>query len=436
MAHSPAKKIVFLGGGSTQFAPTLIVDFIHSRELYGSTIVLVDTNEAKLNTIFRLGKRLLEAGRADFKLESTANRCDALAGADFVIISVEVNRFPTWETDRRIPKEFGIEQSLGENGGPGGLFHAMRQIPGIVEICQDVERICPDALVLNLSNPMSRILQAVKDYTKVKIIGLCHEIADGNAYLSSILEMPESNLDVIAAGLNHFSWYLKIHDKQTGEDLYPKVRKLVPNNIHIDRLLVADLLRLSNHLCVTSDSHVGEYLKDGHVWRTGWGPEMEPFDFFAYYLTYVKGIEERVQSLIAGEFPAEEYIEKRSGEIVTDIIAAAVQGREQRFHAFNLTNDGYISNLPSACVVEVPGWVSGKRFGGEPVGHLPPVLAGWCHLQTAIHCLNAKAAVEGDRQAALDALLLDPVVPDRLTAEQCLEAMLKANRAYLPRFFT
>ncbi|MBI4832535.1 MAG: hypothetical protein HY801_13500 [Candidatus Lindowbacteria bacterium] len=435
MSSSSAKKIVFLGGGSTQFAPTLIVDFIHTRELYGSTIVLVDTSEKKLDTIFRLGKRLLDAGRADYKLGKTTDRREALAGADFVIISVEVNRFPTWENDRRIPKKLGIEQSLGANGGPGGLFHAMRQIPGIVEICEDVERLCPDALLLNLSNPMSRILQAVKDYTKVKIIGLCHEIADGNAYLSSVLDLPESNLDVLTAGLNHFTWYLKIHDKKTGEDLYPKIRNLVPENIHIDRLLVGDLLRLTGHLCVTSDSHVGEYLKDGHIWRTGWAPEMEPFDFFAYYQTYVKGIDEQVQSLIAGKFPVGEFIEKRSGEIVTDIISTAAQGRAEHFHAFNLPNDGYISNLPPTCIVEVPGWISGKRFGGEPVGPLPPILAGWCNLQTTIHYLNAKAAIEGDRQAALDALSLDPVVPDRFTAEKCLDAMLKANREYLPRFF-
>ncbi|UCD59016.1 MAG: hypothetical protein JSV16_07925, partial [Candidatus Hydrogenedentota bacterium] len=393
-------------------------------------------DEKKLKITSQLGQRLIEVAGADYRLESTTERLDALAGADFVIISIEVNRFPLWKMDQRIPKEFGIEQAQGENGGPGGLLHAMRQIPLVVEICQDVERLCPDALVLNLANPMSRILQAVHDYTHVDFIGLCHEIADGNSYLSTILEIPKERLHVTAAGLNHFTWYLKILDKETGEDLYPKVRELVPKRIHRDRLLVADLLRLTNYLCVTSDSHVGEYLAGGHVWQTEWAPDMEPFDFFSYYQVYIQDIDKQMQALIAGKYPAEEFIKNPSGEIVADIIASVVQEREKRYEAFNLPNDGYITNLPDNCIVEVPGMIDGSSFGGEIVGPLSPILAGWCQHQINIQRLNAKAAMEGDRQSALEAMLLDPVVPDRFTAEKCLDAMLEANRDYLPRFFT
>ena len=435
MSESSNKKIVFLGGGSTQFTPTLIVDFILTRELYGSTIVLVDIDEKKLEITTKLGRRLIEVGQADLKLESTTDRLAALPGADFVIISVEINRFPLWKMDRSIPKQFAIEQAQGENGGPSGLFHAMRQIPGIVEICQDVERLCPDALVLNLANPMSRIMQAVEDYTNIKYIGLCHEIVDGNNYLSSLLDLPTERFHVVAAGLNHFTWYLKILDKETGEDLYPKVRELVPTHVHRDRLLVADLLRLTGYLCVTSDSHVGEYLPGGHIWRAEWAPDMEPFDFFSYYEVYLQDVDKQMQALIAGEYPAEQFIEKPSGEIVADIIATTVGGREKRYEAFNLRNDGYIVNLPPDCIVEVPGMIDGDNLGGEIVGPLSPILAEWCRQQTVIHRLNARAAMEGDRQAALEAMLLDPVVPDRFTAEKCLDAMLEAHREYLPRFF-
>ena len=436
MSESAGKKIVFLGGGSTQFTPTLIVDFIHTKELYGSKIVLVDVDEKKLEVTSKLGQRLLEVGGADYKLESTTDRVAALPGADFVIVSVEVNRFPLWKMDKSIPEEFGIEQAQGENGGPGGLFHAMRQIPIVVEICQDVERLCPDALVLNLANPMSRISQAVEDYTNVKYIGLCHEIVDGNNYLSSLLDMPKERLHVVAAGINHFTWYLKILDKETGEDLYPKVRELVPSNVHMDRLLVADLLRLTGYLSVTSDSHAGEYLAGGHIWRTEWAPDMEPFDFFSFYEVYLRDIDKQVEALIAGEYPAEQFIAKPSDEIVADIIATVVKGRERRYEAFNLPNDGYITNLPSDCIVEVPGMIDGGNFGGELVGPLSPILAEWCRQQTVIHRLNAKAAMEGDRQAALEVMLLDPVVPDRFAAGKCLDAMLEAHRDYLPRFFS
>jgi len=430
------KKIVFIGGGSTQFTPALMVDFIHAKRLYGSTIVLVDLDEKKLGITTALGNRLMDVGKADYTIESTTDRKSALADADFVIISVEINRFPLWAIDQSIPKEFGIEQAMGENGGPGGLMHAMRQIPPIVEICQDVEKLCPNALVLNLANPMSRISQAVHEYTGVKYIGLCHEVADGNNYVSEMLNLPKENLHVVAAGLNHFTWYLKIQNKETGEDLYPMVREMAPTKVHRDRLLVADLLRLTDTLCVTSDSHVGEYLPGGHIWRTDWNSEVEPFDFFQYYKEiYIPGIEQQIADLIAGEYPAEDFIKTPSGEIVADMLETIIEGGEKRYEAFNLPNDGYITNLPDDHVVEVPGMLKGDDFGGEIVGPLPGIIAEWCRQQAAIQKLNVKAAMEGDRKAALEAMLLDPVVPDRFVAEKCLDAMLEANRDYLPRFY-
>ena len=436
MSESKVKKIVFLGGGSTQFTPMLIVDFIHAKDLYGSTIVLVDIDEKKLGVTSELSKKLVEAGNADYTIESTTDRKSALPGADFVIISIEVNRFPLWHMDQDIPKQFGIEQAQGENGGPGGLFHAMRQIPPIVEICQDVEKLCPDALVLNLANPMSRISQGVHDYTNVKYIGLCHEIVDGNNYLSSLLDLPKTRLDVVAAGLNHFTWYLKIHDKETGEDLYPKVKDLVPKHVHMDRLLVADLLRLTDTLCVTSDSHVGEYISGGHIWTTEWAPDMEPLDFFGFYEQFLRDVDKQMDQLIAGEYPAEDFIKKPTEEIVDEIISTVVTGGEKRFEAFNLPNDNYITGLPADCIVEVPGIIKGDEFGGEPVGALPGIITEWCRQQAYIHKLNARAAMEGDRQAALEAMLLDTAVPDRFAAEKCLDAMLDAHRKHLPRFFT
>jgi alpha-galactosidase len=440
--HTPKsfkKKIVVMGGGSIQFSPALIVAFIKEKRLYGSTIVLVDIDEKKLRDVARLAKKLIEVGGADYELESTTDRLEALPGADCVITSVEVNRFPTWENDRAIPARFGIAQSLGENGGPGGLLHAMRQIPIMVDTCKDMERLCPNALVLNLSNPMSRILQGIKDYTTIKFIGLCHEIEDGSNLVSQLLQTPVQDLHIVAAGLNHFTWFLKIQDRLSGEDLYPKVRKLVLENIHIDRLLVADLLRVTGYLCVTSDTHVGEYIAGGHLFSTALRPDLEPFSFFEFYKDLMRDNEKMMQSLISGEYPAATYLQdgppESLGVILVDIITTIAEGGKKRFEALNLPNDGYISNLSSDCIVEVPAWVKTGKARGESVGALPPLIAGWCNQQTAIHRLNAKAAVEGDRQAALEALLLDPVVPDRYTAEKCLDAMLEANRPYLPRFF-
>jgi len=440
MNKSSGNKIVLLGGGSTLFAPAVIVSFIQARELYGSTIVLVDVGEKKLNNVYSLGKRLIEVGGADYVLERTTDRKSALPGADYVITSVEVDRFETWEQDRRIPEQFGIRQSLGENGGPGGLMHAMRQIPLVVEICQDVERLCPDAWVLNLANPMSRILQGVNDCTSVRSMGICHEIIDGGDYISNLLGMPEERLHIMAAGLNHFTWFLKVSDKETGEDLYPRLREAVRENVHIDRLLVADLLRTTGYLSVTSDSHVGEYLAEGTIIRSEWAPDLSPLPFFDIYKIHVANLEEKMEQVISGLYPPEEFLKEGPpeilGEIMVDVINKLSHGNTARFNAFNLRNDDSISNMPPNCVVEVPAWIDRGEIRAEEVGPLPPILAGWCNVQAAIQSLNVKAAMEADRQAALDALMLDPVVPDRFTAEKCLDAMLEANRKYLPRFYS
>jgi alpha-galactosidase len=150
---------------------------------------------------------------------------------------------------------------------------------------------------------------------------------------------------------------------------------------------------------------------------------------------YLRDTDERLQKMVEGKYPAEEFIQLPSGEIVADLISSLSHNQKKRFNALNLPNNDYISNLPAGCIVEVPAWVNTGKIQGEPVGALPTLIGGWCHQQATIHHLNAKAAIEGDRQAALEAMLLDPTAPDRFVAEKCLDAMLEANRQYLPRFF-
>ena len=428
-------KIVLVGGGSTQFAPLLLSDFLTEPALDHATVVLLDKHEKKLQRVFKLGKRLCDASDSGMVLECTSDRAEALPGADFLIISVEQDRFPTWEMDRAIPKRYGIHQALGENGGPGGLLHSLRQIPPIVEILLDAQELCPGALVMNLSNPMSRIMQAIVDYTDVRALGLCHEIAGGTDFVCELLGEQENNLDLLAAGLNHFSWFLKVQDK-TGRDLYPQLLKRLKEKPHKDRLLVADLARLIGYVSITGDSHVGEYLRDGHLWSSKWAEHIEPLDFFQFYRDEIRKLDNRVDDLGSGRLDPHEFLSHPSGEIVADVITAVLEHRETRFAAVNVPNDGLVNNLPPGCIVEVPAKICGQEISPIPVVKLPDILAAWCMPQTVIHSLTAKAAMDGDRAKALQVLLLDPVVPDRVTAERCLDDMLLANRDYLPRFFS
>lgn len=429
-------KIVIVGGGGVTFVPRLLVDFVHCTDLHGGEIVLVDINAEAVDKTCRLGQRLFEAAGVDLAISATTDRVAALPGADYVITTVEIDRYPTWRTDYAIPQRFGVEQALGENGGPGGLFHALRIVPVVVDICQDVARLAPDALVLNLTNPMSRVCKGIDLYTTVNFVGLCHEIKAGREHLSYVLDRPEEDIATVAAGLNHFTWFLQISDAETGADLYPAVREAYPGRIQIDRLLTADIFRQTGTLCVTSDSHCGEYIPGGHLWETAWAPGTEPMPFKVDLVAQMGEYDAwEMGFVLTGQTPPEEFFKEASGEQVVDIIRAHWHDRPADFAAVNVPNRGFIPNLPDGAIVEVPGRVDGTGVHGMSVDPLPEPMAAWCHPQVAIHALTAKAAVEGDRQAALDVLLVDPTVPSLRQAEQCLDAMLDANRTYLPRFF-
>jgi alpha-galactosidase len=199
-------------------------------------------------------------------------------------------------------------------------------------------------------------------------------------------------------------------------------------------LLVADLLRSTGWLCVTNDSHAGEYLAGGHEWRTNLAPDVAPLDFYAWYRSYMRQREERMRDLAAGRGDVAEVLSEDSGEDVIDIVADVYHGREASLGAVNVPNRGHIANLPDGCIVEVPGRIAHGAVVGLPVGDLPMPQSEWCRRQVEIHRLTSRAAVEGSRDLVVRALLLDPVLPNPQVADKLADALLTANRAYLPRF--
>ena len=217
-------RIVLIGAGSAMFGLGSLGNILRSKVLEGSTIVLHDINGAALERVERVARRFMEERRLPYSLVATTSREEALKGAQFCIIAIEVgNRYELWEQDWHIPQQHGIRQVYGENGGPGGLFHSLRIIPPILQICADITRICPDAWVFNLSNPMTRIVLAItRKYPGLKTLGLCHEVVSLMEHLPKILETPWSNLDVTAGGMNHFSVLLNAHYRDTGGDAYPE----------------------------------------------------------------------------------------------------------------------------------------------------------------------------------------------------------------------
>ena len=261
-------KLVLIGAGSTSFGTDTLRDLFAARkELNGSTIALVDTNPEALRLMSRVAQRLNEAKGGPFAIQATTDRCEALAGAGFVIIAVAVQRNERWRLDFQIPLKHGVKHVLGENGGPGGLFHAMRNIPIVLDICHDIERLCPDALVLNFTNPEGRICLAANRYTDLQFVGLCHGIGMAQRVIGQTLGLSPEEIDPRAAGLNHFTWILDLRRKSTGEDLYPIFKQEMPKKIAEVEREVGWGIKLSHYLMDTfghwpspSDDHVGEYL--------------------------------------------------------------------------------------------------------------------------------------------------------------------------------
>lgn len=383
----------------------------------------------------RLAERLNASVGWDVDVRSTGDRLEALPGADFVVTSVAVDRLASWRTDHELALKHGFASVLSENGGPGGLSHTLRSVPLMVEIGCDVELLAPDALVLNYTNPENRVCLALQRHTSVRAVGLCHSVAETIDYCARLLGRSLTDIDAHAAGANHFTWFLSIRDAHDGTDLMPEFsrRTMAADSPEgpLTRLLFE---RLGVHPAI-DDDHVGEYLP--------WAADVigtTGYDF--------DGLEERSRRAVAtvdawgaGEQSVEPLLAEPSGEAMARHGAAAVVGdviarRTGRRPSFILPNAGWIDNLPADSVVEVPGLVEDGVPRGVNVGSMPEPVAALVRHELAIQDVAVEAATEGSRDLALRALLLDPVVNSARAAEAFLEDVLRAHRAWLPRFWS
>ncbi len=414
--------IVLIGAGSAQFGLGTLGDIFKSKPLAGSSIVLHDINPQALHKVEDIARQFIQEHELPYTLSATTSRQEALQGATFCIISIEVgDRYELWEQDWKVPLQYGIRQVFGENGGPGGLFHSLRIIPPILEICDDINTLCPDAYVFNFSNPMSRICTTVKrKYPGLRLIGLCHEIASLPMHLPRMLETPLSNLSFKAGGLNHFSVLLEVKYKDTGKDAYPDVRERAPAYFKDmpERDLLVKILDLFGYLPITTDSHFGEYIQ----WAHDVVDHRGILNFYAMYKAWC--LEQVPLSRIKGTLE-EEYWR------VVPIMEGILTDSHHEELAVNISNDGLIDNLPRDLVVEVPAIVDQDGVHGVKLGALPKGFAGLLYNQVAVHDLTAETVLTGSREIALQALLVDPVVDSVRAAEQVLDTILELQARYL-----
>ena len=336
---------------------------------------------------------------------------------------------PLWEQDFRVPLAFGFKHCLGENGGPGAMFHALRNYEIVLPICRDVERLCPEALVLNFTNPESRILMAMCHLTRVRAVGLCHGVLMARNDAARWLGRDPADLDIVTGGLNHLFWILKITDRATGEDLYPALREQAARHAPP---LVRKLTEIYDLLVFPSDDHVGEYLSFATEFtgiRWPYGQEHRPVP-----AAETPPVDWR-QAYLAGEKEADERLARPGGEIVVDIIADVVNDTGRWEPTVNVPNTGgYVENLPREAVVEVPAVVDAAGVHPQTVGPLPEGLAALCRTQVSIQRVLVEAYRRRSRKLLLQALLLDPCVDSVRRAEAMLDTMLELQKDYLPRF--
>jgi len=429
-------KIVFIGAGSVCFGPAMIHDALLTPELRGSTLWLVDIDGEHLEVMAAYAHRLNDALGAGVKIEHTTDRTQALPDAEFVITSIAVLRDELWKLDFQIPLKHGLKQVLGENGGPGGLSHSLRNIPIILDIARDMERLCPDALLMNFTNPESRMCLAVSRYTDVHFVGLCHGIGMAQTTISKALDLPPEELEPLAAGLNHFTWVLDLRRKGTGEDLYPAFRRAIAEkNVEVIGIegeyqwevkLCRHLMETFGYFPSPSDDHVGEYL--AYAWEYC---GTEGYDFDAADRQRVASWK-RLRRVADGEVDGLSI--EASGEFAFPIIASTLTGRNDLILAVNIRNHGVITNLPDWAVVEVPAIAAPDGVRGVHIGDLPRGIAALCNTQVGVQDLVVEAAVHGSRQLALEALLVDPVVDSVAAAEKTLDELLSVHAPYLPHF--
>lgn len=428
-------KIVLIGAGSRSFGLNQVADVMRCAELRGRgvTLALVDDNPDALALMMRVAERVREYRKSDVLIESHADRRKALPGAKYVIVSVARKRYELWEQDFRVSLAHGFRNVLGENGGPGALFHALRSFELVLPICRDVERLCPRALVMNFTNPEARVLHAICHLTGVRAAGFCHGVFDVMNWISARLGQPRQDLRIVSAGMNHFYCVLSVKDKRGREHLPKLVEIAAQDTSKPHNVLFRKFAEIYGVLTYPSEDHIGEYVSFGAEFAgVAWpyGQERRKATL------QEKGADDWLRDYADGKAPVDERrVVAGSGELTVPVICDMELNRGAFREAVNVLNTGgYVQNLPRDVVVEVPATVDAKGLHPMKVGALPEAFAAFMRPQYAIHGLLTEAYRTHSKKLLLQALLLDPCVNSITAAEKMLDEMLELQSEFLPVF--
>lgn len=430
--------ITIIGAGSTVFASELIRDFLSIEVIDKGEFRLIDIDPVRLGLAKSFAEFLIGKTGKNWTVRASTDRTQLLSDSDVVISTIEVAGLANVKHDYEIPLKYGVDQCIGDTIGPGGLFKTFRTVPAIIEILRDVERLCPDALVLNHTNPMSMTVLAAAKSVDIPVWGMCHSVHYTVENLAGYLGIDKDQIQFRAAGVNHLSWLVELAGP--GGDLYPKLRERGQSpEIYNQDPVRFDLMYEFGAFPTESSGHVSEYVpyfrthKDRVKSWNGMGQRGESGYYARNWPTWRAENDEQIERILAG---TEAFDMTRGAEYPSHIVESILTGRPTSVYVTTI-NNGLVSNLMQDNVVEVAATVDAKGIKPKQFGALPEHIAPLVRRHQEVNALAVNAILNQDRESAIHALMLDP-----LTSAACevrnirklFEEMVEAQKGYLPGF--
>ncbi len=434
------KTIAILGVGSTYFTRGIVESLITKGGEWD--VRLVDIDPECLEIATRLARRLVEAYDAPVAISGSLDRREALPSADAVVSTIGMGGRRAWERDVAIFRQFNIYQSTGDTYGAGGVSRALRTIPPLVEIARDIERLCPKALFINFTNPLTVNVWAISQAIPgVSVAGLCYGVTWYQHYLANLIGLPWEALTCRAIGVNHFTWITDLSYK--GESVWPQVRKVMETRgAALGNPYTWELFRMFDAFPCVGDGHICEFVPgwqgEGAYYGKTFGMDFHNFEQYAagFDRVFAEMADQaygRAPILKRAENPAEKELFKDE-DLFIDVLNAAL-GEDQILRTINLPNRGQASNLPRGAVLEATTLIDGDGFHPLAFGDLPPGITAILLRILGVQALTVEAALKADRKLAIQALVAGETVRTEAEAERMMDVILDTQRAYLPQFF-
>lgn len=438
-------KITFIGAGSLVFTRNLTSDILLIPALQDATISLMDIDPHRLEQSRGIVQSMIDKRGIKAKVEATTDRRAAIANTDFVITTFQQGNLDAYQLDIDIPRKYGVEQCVGDTLGPGGVFRSLRTIPVLLDICDEMDELAQDALLLNYVNPMAANCWAVADGSGRPHVGLCHSVQGTSEMIARWLDVPYDEVNFLCAGINHQAFYLEFNRGK--EDLYPALRDAIKRpEVIAEEPVRTDMMKYFGYFVTESSGHASEYVPYFRKSAQMVNEELVPrFTdkanwWFNYGITggYLKHCLDRreqfnqdYEEIIKSDPPT-----KRGHEYGSQIIEAMVTNVPARING-NIPNRGLITNLPEGCCVEVACLVDAQGIQPTYVGDMPPQLAALNRTNINVQSLIVEAALMGDTDAVYHAVMMDPLAAAVCTLPQLhamTTEMLDAQERWLPQF--